>query len=51
MVEVVDVDDKDDMVTQSMRPSANLRGHLTFHLKHEVPHLEMLSRLFERAVS
>ena len=33
---------------ESMRPSANLRGHLTFHLKHEVPHLEMLSRLFER---
>jgi hypothetical protein len=33
---------------QAMRPSANLRGHLTFHLKHEVPHLEMLSRLFDR---
>ena len=33
---------------ESMRPSATLRGHLTFHLKHEVPHLEMLSRLFER---
>ena len=32
---------------ESMRPSANLRGHLTFHLKHEVLHLEMLSRLFE----
>jgi len=32
-----------------MRPSATLRGHLTFHLKHEVLHLEMLSRLFERA--
>jgi hypothetical protein len=24
---------------EGMRPSANLRGHLTFHLKHEVPHL------------
>ena len=36
---------------ESMRPSANLRGHPTFHLKHEVLHLEMLSRLFERAVS
>lgn len=33
---------------EGMRPSANLRGHLTFHLKHEVPHLEMLSRLFDR---
>ncbi len=32
---------------EGMRPSANLRGHLTFHLKHEVLHLEMLSRLFE----
>lgn len=30
----------------SMRPGATLRGHLTFHLKHEVPHLELLSRLF-----
>ena len=36
---------------ESMRPSANLRGHLTFQLKHEVPHLEMLSRLFERVDS
>lgn len=33
---------------ESMRPDATLRGHLTFHLKHEVLHLEMLSRLFER---
>lgn len=31
---------------ESMRPRATLRGHLTFHLKHEVPHLELLSRLF-----
>lgn len=33
---------------ESMRPAANLRGHLTFHLKHEVLHLELLSRLFAR---
>lgn len=33
---------------EGMRPSTNLRGHLTFHLKHEVLHLEMLSRLFDR---
>lgn len=33
---------------EAMRPGASLRGHLTFHLKHEVPHLEMLCRLFER---
>lgn len=32
----------------SMRPGANMRGHLTFHLKHEVLHLEMLCRVFER---
>lgn len=31
-----------------MRPNANLRGHLTFHVGHEVLHLEMLCRLFER---
>ena len=30
----------------SMRPASTLRGHLTFHLKHEVPHFELLSRLF-----
>lgn len=33
---------------EAMRPSAGLRGHLTFHLKHELPHLELLSRLFEK---
>ena len=33
---------------EAMRPSPTLRGHLTFHLKHEVVHFELLSRLFER---
>lgn len=33
---------------ESMRPGATLHGHLTFHLKHEVPHLELLSRLFAK---
>ena len=33
---------------ESMRPDANLRGHLTFHLKHEILNLELLSRLFEK---
>lgn len=32
----------------AMRPGNDLRGHLTFHLKHEVLHLELLSRVFER---
>ncbi len=36
---------------EGMCPSANLRGHLTFHLKHEVLHLEMLSRVFSRVDS
>lgn len=36
---------------ESMRPRATLRGHLTFHFKHEEPHLEFLSRLFERVDS
>ncbi len=31
---------------ESMRPDDSLRGHLTFHLKREAPHLELLSRLF-----
>jgi hypothetical protein len=31
-----------------MRPDPTLRGHLTFHLKHEVPHFELLSRVFAR---
>ncbi len=33
---------------ESMRPSGDLRGHLTFHLKHEVLHLELLSRVFNQ---
>ena len=37
-----------EVFVEAMRPGASLRGHLTFHLKHEVPHLEMLCRLFER---
>ena len=32
----------------AMRPDPTLRGHLTFHLKHEIPHFELLSRLFAR---
>lgn len=31
---------------EMMRPDDTLRGHLTFHLKHESINLEMLSRLF-----
>jgi hypothetical protein len=30
-----------------MRPEATLKGHVTFHLKHELPNLELLARLFE----
>ncbi len=31
---------------EAMRPDATLRGHLTFHLKHEIPHFELMSRVF-----
>jgi hypothetical protein len=31
---------------EAMRPDGTLRGHLTFHLKHETPHFELLSRVF-----
>ncbi|HYQ25281.1 Fic family protein [Stenotrophomonas sp.] len=33
---------------ESMRPAADLAGHLQFHLRHEVPHLEFLARLFSK---
>lgn len=33
---------------EAQRPAADLRGHVTFHLKHEIPHLELLARLFGR---
>ena len=33
---------------EAMRPDTTLRGHLTFHLKHETPHFELLSRVFAR---
>ncbi len=32
---------------ESMRPAATPAAHLQFHLRHEVPHLEFLARLFE----
>jgi len=32
---------------EGMWPSGNLRGHLTFDLKHEVAHLKMTSRIFK----
>ncbi len=32
-----------------MRPSPEPAAHLQFHLRHEVPHLEFLARLFERS--
>lgn len=34
---------------EMMRPDETVRGHLTFHLKHEAISLEMLSRLFAKA--
>lgn len=34
------------VVPEALRPAATLAGHLTFALKHEGVHLELLSRLF-----
>lgn len=34
---------------EAMRPEAKPAAHLQFHLRHEVPHLEFLSRLFTRS--
>lgn len=34
---------------ESMRPTDDLRGHLTFHLKHELLHLELLARVFDKS--
>lgn len=44
----VDQDVRTETHQESMRPEGTLRAHLLFHLKHEVVHLELLSRLFER---
>ena len=33
---------------ENMRPGPDLAYHLQFHLRHEVPHLEFLSRLFPK---
>lgn len=35
-----------EIFVDAMRPQPCLREHLTFHLKHETPHLELLARLF-----
>ncbi|THF64801.1 Fic family protein [Pseudothauera nasutitermitis] len=35
--------------TEAMRPAAEPAAHLQFHLRHEVPHLEFLARLFARS--
>ena len=39
---------KTETFVEGMRPVPDLRGHLTFHFKHEVLHLELLARLFEK---
>lgn len=33
---------------ESMRPLPELAAHLQFHIRHEIPHLELIARLFER---
>lgn len=44
----VDNDVRTEIYQESMRPDETLRAHLVFLLKHELAHLELLSRLFER---
>ncbi len=34
---------------EAMRPAAEPAAHLQFHLRHEVPHLEFLARVFARS--
>ena len=41
-------DHKLETYPESMRPADEPAAHLQFHLRHEVPHLEFLSRLFAR---
>uniref|UniRef100_UPI0025D71031 Fic family protein n=1 Tax=uncultured Dechloromonas sp. TaxID=171719 RepID=UPI0025D71031 len=40
---------RSEVYTEAMRPAAESVAHLQFHLRHEVPHLEFLARLFERS--
>lgn len=35
--------------TEAMRPAHDTAAHLQFHLRHEIPHLEFLARLFEQS--
>lgn len=37
-----------EVYVESMRPDPTVRGHLTFHLKHEAPSLELLVKLFAK---
>src|SRR3546814_17458982 len=40
--------DRLETYPEAMRPSVEPAAHLQFHLRHEVPHLEFLSRLFAK---
>ncbi|MDE1999534.1 MAG: cell filamentation protein Fic, partial [Burkholderiales bacterium] len=35
-----------EIYPEAMRPTSDLVGHLQFHLRHEIPNLEFLARLF-----
>lgn len=41
--------DRLETYPEAMRPSSEPATHLQFHLRHEVPHLEFLSRLFAKS--
>uniref|UniRef100_UPI0025DBC574 Fic family protein n=1 Tax=uncultured Dechloromonas sp. TaxID=171719 RepID=UPI0025DBC574 len=40
---------RSEVYTEAMRPAAEPAAHLQFHLRHEIPHLEFLARLFRRS--
>lgn len=39
-------ENREEVYPETMRPPSTFVGHLQFHLRHELPHLEFLSRLF-----
>jgi hypothetical protein len=45
------LNDRLETYPETMRPSGEPAAHLQFHLRHEVPHLEFLSRLFAKTGS
>lgn len=45
----INVDHRQESYPETMRPASEPAAHLQFHLRHEVPQLEFLSRLFTKS--